>query len=219
MLGLQPDTNPSIGTASPSQPRRPFQECRRRSRCAGAAWSGLLLSDPRYSKLPSSERASDENSGAFPNYATWLERFPGTVLAFLWGFAEGSLFFILPDVPMSFVALFRPRRALLHMAAIVAGAVLAGWVMFTWSARSPIARSVVAHVPAVTPAMFDRAQHDLNDYGVGGTSLGPVRGIPYKVYAVEAPSHSALCGPSCFGQFRRGSGGSCLYGSDSRVLE
>ena len=88
--------------------------------------------------------------------------------------------------------MFRPRRALLHMAAIVAGAVLAGAVMFTWSAHSDRARGAVAHVPAVSSGMFDSADRDLNQYGVWGPSLGPVRGIPYKVYAVEAPAHSAL---------------------------
>ena len=78
-----------------------------------------------------------------------MMRWPGTVLVFLWGFAEGTLFFILPDVPLSFVALFLPRRALLHMAAIVAGAVLAGAVMFTWADHSPGARAGVAHVPEI----------------------------------------------------------------------
>jgi hypothetical protein len=116
----------------------------------------------------------------------------GTALAFLWGFAEGTLFFILPDVPLSFVALFRPRRALIHMAAIVAGAVLAGAVMFTWSSRSVVATQAVARVPAVSPAMFTRAENDWNQYGIWGASLGPLRGIPYKVYAVESPAHSGL---------------------------
>lgn len=114
------------------------------------------------------------------------------MLAFAWGFAEGSLFFILPDVLLSFTALFRPRRAVVHMAAIMIGAVLAGAVMFSWSAQTPAARHAVANVPAVTPAMFERAERDLREYGVAGTAFGPARGIPYKVYAVEAPAHSNL---------------------------
>jgi hypothetical protein len=127
-----------------------------------------------------------------PRWARWMTRWPGPALAFLWGFAEGTLFFILPDVPLSFVALFRPRRALLHMAAIVAGAVVAGAFMFTWSVRSADARAAVAHVPAVSPSMFVQAERDWNRYGVWGASLGPIRGIPYKVYAVEAPRYSGL---------------------------
>ena len=127
-----------------------------------------------------------------PASLAWMTQGPGTVLAFLWGFAEGTLFFILPDVALSFVAMFRPRRALLHMLAMAAGAVLAGAVMYTWSAHTPGARAAVAHVPAVSSAMFERAERDLNQHGIWAASLGPLRGIPYKVYAVEAPAHSAL---------------------------
>lgn len=130
-------------------------------------------------------------------WANWLTGRPGIALAFLWGFAEGTLFFILPDVPLSLAAMFRPRRALLHVAAIIAGAVLAGAVMFSWSASGwsaygPTARQAVAHVPLVTPAMFERAESDYRQFGIWAASWGPVRGIPYKVYAVEAPEHSSL---------------------------
>ena len=136
--------------------------------------------------------SSNTSRDSVPASLAWMMRWPGTALAFLWGFAEGTLFFILPDVPLSFVALFLPRRALLHMAAIVAGAVLAGAMMFSWSAHSPGAGAAVAHVPAVSSAMFEHADRDFNQYGIWGPSLGPLRGIPYKVYAVEAPAHSAL---------------------------
>jgi membrane protein YqaA with SNARE-associated domain len=113
-----------------------------------------------------------------PPWAEWLIRRPGTLLAFLWGFAEGTLFFILPDVLLSFTALFRPRRALVHMGAIVAGAVLAGTLMFTWSASGASARHAVARVPLVSPAMFERAERDFRQFGIWGVSMGPVRGIP-----------------------------------------
>ncbi len=129
---------------------------------------------------------------AVPPWANWLTRWPGIALVFLWGFAEGTLFFILPDVPLSLAAMFRPRRALIHLAAIVAAALLAGAVMFSWSARGPAARHAVAHVPLVTPAMFERAESDYRQFGIWAASKGPVRGIPYKVYAVEAPEHSSL---------------------------
>jgi hypothetical protein len=110
----------------------------------------------------------------------------------LWGFAEGTLFFILPDVPLSLAAMFRPRRALIHLAAIVAGALLAGAVMFSWATHGPTARHAVARVPLVTPAMFEHAESDYRQFGIWAASKGPTRGIPYKVYAVEAPEHSTL---------------------------
>jgi hypothetical protein len=49
-----------------------------------------------------------------------------------------------------------------------------------------------AEIPLVSPAMFERAERDFRQFGIWGVSMGPVRGIPYKVYAVEAPAHSAL---------------------------
>ncbi|HKM85189.1 MAG TPA: hypothetical protein VJW96_03220 [Terriglobales bacterium] len=129
---------------------------------------------------------------AVPPWGNWLTGWPGIALTFLWGFAEGTLFFILPDVPLSLAAMLRPRRALIHLAAIVGGALFAGAVMFSWSARGPAARHAVAQVPLVTPAMFDRAESDYRHFGVWAASGGPVRGIPYKVYAVEAPEHSSV---------------------------
>jgi hypothetical protein len=127
-----------------------------------------------------------------PPWADWLLRGPGILLCFLWGFAEGTLFFILPDVPLSLAALYWPRRALLHLAAIVSGAVLAGAVMFSWSAHSTNARLAVAQVPLVRAAMFERADSDYRQFGVWAVALGPERGIPYKIYAIEAPLHTSL---------------------------
>jgi len=129
---------------------------------------------------------------AVPPWVNWLTSWPGITLTFLWGFAEGTLFFILPDVPLSLAAMFRPRRAVIHLAAIVAGALLAGAVMFSWSARGPAARRAVAYVPLVTSAMFERAENDYGEFGFWAATKGPIRGIPYKVYAVEAPEHCSL---------------------------
>jgi hypothetical protein len=124
--------------------------------------------------------------------ARWLLGWQGNTLAFLWGFAEGTLFFILPDVPLSLTALYSAQRAFWQIWAIVAGALLGGSLMFSWSAQSPAARTAVARVPLISPAMFERVDRDFREYGVWGVSRGPLRGIPYKVYAVEAPAHSSL---------------------------
>jgi hypothetical protein len=60
-------------------------------------------------------------------------------------------------------------------------------LMFAWSAHSPAARSAVAHVPFVRSSMFDKV---VNGYAAEGSVAmlrGPMSGIPYKIYAVEAP--------------------------------
>ena len=127
-----------------------------------------------------------------PVWAQWMTHRPGIALAFLWGFAESTLFFILPDVLLSFVAMFRPRRAFAHLIATLMGAVLGGSVMYIWAMHGGGARHAVARVPAVSPVMFERAKQDWIRHGAWGMSLGPIRGIPYKVYAIEAPIQSTL---------------------------
>jgi hypothetical protein len=136
--------------------------------------------------------SSTAKTDAVPQWLEWLLRWPGIVLALAWGFAKGTLFFILPDVPLSLAALLRPRRALIHLTAILAGAVVAGAVMFTWSSRGPNAQAAVARVVLVSPRMFERAERDYKQFGAWAALVGPLRGIPYKVYAVEAREHSGL---------------------------
>jgi membrane protein YqaA with SNARE-associated domain len=125
------------------------------------------------------------------NQPAWSARIsgtPGIVLAFLWGFAEGTFFFVVPDVAISLAALLSPRRAWRHVLAAIAGALFAGALLFTWSSRNPqSAHNAVAHVPFVTAKMFAQVHLGYQTHGVTALLLGPLAGIPYKIYAVEAP--------------------------------
>jgi membrane protein YqaA with SNARE-associated domain len=60
------------------------------------------------------------------------------LIAFIWGLAEATLFFIVPDVYLGFVALFDWRRALRALAAPIAGAVLGGALMYALAAYSEL---------------------------------------------------------------------------------
>jgi len=126
----------------------------------------------------------------------WVERLlgrPGLVLAFLWGLAEGTLFFVVPDVIITLAAMFRPRRALAHAAAAVAGAVLAGALMYSWALSAPdSARAAVDAVPFVDSNVLVVASIDFYYDGARAVIYGPLRGIPYKVYAVAAPPYMSL---------------------------
>ena len=117
---------------------------------------------------------------------------PGVVLAGLWGFAEGTLLFIVPDVLLSLAAMLGGRRALRHVMSATAGALAAGGLLFAWSAASPAAQSVVGQVPFVSPQMFEAVDRAYQHQGAWAPLLGPLSGIPYKVYAVEAPRHVSL---------------------------
>lgn len=123
------------------------------------------------------------------SWGDWIEGSTGAGLAFLWGFAEGTFFFVVPDVAISLVALVRPRHAWRHIAAAIAGSLLAGIILFAWSSQSPqSAGRAVARVPLVSPGMFMEVDHGFRRHGQSAVMLGPLYGIPYKIYAVEAPA-------------------------------
>jgi len=112
---------------------------------------------------------------------------------FAWGFAEATLFFIVPDVLLTLVALFSFRRSARVLACILLGAVAGGTLMFYWGAKDPAqARQVVLHVPFVSQAMFDKTQHSFQHDGILALTKGPGNGIPYKVYCVQAGEYSGL---------------------------
>jgi len=126
-------------------------------------------------------------------FEEWLIGWPGVTLAFLWGVAEGCFFFLVPDILITLAAIFSPRRSLVHLAAVVSGSLLGGGSMYAWAASQPAnARAAVARVPFVAVSMFDTVAADLQRDGAWGLCRGPLSGIPYKVYAVEAPPYVPL---------------------------
>jgi hypothetical protein len=111
-----------------------------------------------------------------------------------WGAAEGSLFFVVPDVLISLVALRRGFRLGAIVAVIAAaGAMLGGSLIHGWSARDPdAARAAVAAVPAVSETMIVDAEADMVREGWLLAALkGPLTSTPYKVYAMLAPARGA----------------------------
>jgi membrane protein YqaA with SNARE-associated domain len=110
---------------------------------------------------------------------------------FIWGFAEATLFFIVPDVLLTFIALYSFRRSVNVLAFILLGALVGGTLMFYAGQRSPEqAKSVVLRVPFVSSAMFDRTQQSFEHNGIWALTKGPASGIPYKVYCVQASRYS-----------------------------
>jgi hypothetical protein len=114
-------------------------------------------------------------------------------LGFFWGLAEATLFFIVPDVLFTLVALFSFRRSARVVACILLGALCGGTIMFYLGAKNPAqAKTVVLRVPFVSIAMFDKTQQSFQSDGIWALTKGPGNGIPYKVYCVQASRHSGL---------------------------
>lgn len=104
-----------------------------------------------------------------------------------WGLAEAVVFFIVPDVLLSVLALDRPRRALRACLYATAGAV-AGGVGVYLSARSDpaVLEALYLSLPGVHEGLLARVARDLESLGLTGLFLGPLSGTPYKLYALEA---------------------------------
>ncbi|MGH6960174.1 MAG: hypothetical protein ACREE7_06815, partial [Dongiaceae bacterium] len=110
--------------------------------------------------------------------------------ALLWGFAEATLFFIVPDVLLTALAIWRGRRVAL-IAAIwaVAGALIGGAVMRHWGAADPAgAAAAVAQVPAISASSIAASHGDMAADGLMPVLVGGFAGAPYKTFAIGAPS-------------------------------
>src|SRR5260221_10338576 len=107
---------------------------------------------------------------------------PPSWLGFLWGFAEGPLFFIIPDLILSWSSLAGARCGIKMLGAILAGAVVAGLCLYASSAWQPdSARSAVASVPFVRARMFNKVEEDYRTHGVFGIFYTVWTWFPDKV--------------------------------------
>lgn len=109
--------------------------------------------------------------------------------ALIWGFAEATLFFIVPDVLLTAVAVWRGRRAALRAVAwTIAGAVIGGGLVYGWAARDHAgAVALIERLPAISPAMIAGVGDALDRMGAGAMTIGALSGVPYKIYAAMAP--------------------------------
>ena len=108
-------------------------------------------------------------------------------LAGAWGLAESTLFFIVPDVHLSWVALKSYRRAMIACAWATTAALLGGAIIWWLGATRPDSvRAVFDWIPAIGPAMIDDVANQLDSRGINALFIGPLIGTPYKIYALEA---------------------------------
>lgn len=108
-------------------------------------------------------------------------------ISFGWGLAEGMLFFLVPDMILSVIALHSLRRSLGCCLWAVAGAMAGGTVMYLWGHHDPVvALRVVDAVPAIPADMLVKVHTALSTDGLPAMIWGPLIGIPYKIYAVQS---------------------------------
>jgi hypothetical protein len=118
-----------------------------------------------------------------------------------WSAAEAAIFFLVADIPISWIAVRSGTRAAV-LAAIVAAvaSVVGALAIFFWAGRDPIgAAATMASLPAIDPALIAKAAQD---YQKGALAMleGSFSGTPFKLYALEAakdPDYSLLLLAPC----------------------
>jgi membrane protein YqaA with SNARE-associated domain len=114
---------------------------------------------------------------------------PDTLLAVTWGLAEATMFFIVPDVLLTRIAILRGwRQALRACCWALAGAMVGGALVYYAAATghsTGLARWF-DWLPGISPSLLAQAHDGLEDHGLVVLWRGAFGGIPYKLYAMQA---------------------------------
>lgn len=130
-----------------------------------------------------------EEGGA---HAGGAQRWP-LMVGLLWGAAEATVFFIVPDVWISFMTLRGVPHGIRAFVGAVPGAVAGGTALAIFARSDPeAARALVDAVPGVTPEVMARAADLAGAAQPWGMILGSVSGLPYKTFAVLLASEMPL---------------------------
>lgn len=101
-----------------------------------------------------------------------------------WGFAEATLFFVIPDVLLTYVAVRHGfARAGRAAAWATAGAVAGGLLMWCWGKGAVPA---MLALPAIDDALVAAARTGVAGEGSAALVGGAFQGVPYKLYAAAA---------------------------------
>ncbi|MBB63813.1 MAG: hypothetical protein CMO81_01990 [Waddliaceae bacterium] len=112
------------------------------------------------------------------------------LLALIWGFAEATLFFIIPDVFLSLIALKNLRLGIKACVWALIGALIGGLLMYFWAIWDYGGVLVVIEkIPAINQKMITQVAEEVNGIGIRAVFLGPPQGIPYKLYAIQSAHH------------------------------
>lgn len=109
-------------------------------------------------------------------------------LVAVWAFAEATLFFIVVDLPISWIAVGHGRRRVVLAVLVAAGAAAAGGALtYAWAGADPVgARGAMAALPGIDAETIAEAQRRFAAAPATAMFAGAFTGIPYKLYALAA---------------------------------
>lgn len=106
--------------------------------------------------------------------------------AFLWGFAEASLFFIIPDVFLSFASINYPKTAIKACLITALGACLGGTLLYYWGYYDyQSATWLLSKIPGIYPSQIEQVKELTLASPYTSLLFAPLKGTPYKIYAAS----------------------------------
>ncbi len=112
-----------------------------------------------------------------------------SVLSAVWGFAEGTIFFILPDVLLSYLALKKNEPIIRYAVFALIGALIGGSLLYWLGANFHSTWwHIIESVPAINQELMQKVATWMEADGIKAILLGPTQGLPYKTFAVQAYS-------------------------------
>lgn len=142
-------------------------------------------------------------------------------IAATWGTAEATVFFIVPDLWTSWLALHDPKRGMATTLSALTGALVGGAANYWVAQRMDPADTerVLTSIPGISKTMIANVERELDDKGWSGLVLGPTRGVPYKIYArtlahgnASFAKFMALSVPARMGRFLAVTAGAAALG-------
>ena len=101
----------------------------------------------------------------------------------VWGYAEATRFFVVPDVLVGWIAPHGTRHGIRSALAATAGAVLGGAAVHRDAAAE---HARLTEIPGISEAMLDDAAQRFAQKGWAAVMRAPIDGIPYKIYAARS---------------------------------
>ena len=109
------------------------------------------------------------------------------IIGFVWGYAEGGIFFLVPDIYITFATLFSFKSGYRAWGYSIAGSTLAVLTIYAVMGYTSIPYfEVLANTPGISSEMISGVTNELKRQGVPYTPLLIVGGIPLKVYSASA---------------------------------
>jgi len=114
---------------------------------------------------------------------------------FWWGLAEGTFFFIVPDVYISFAAIFSLRVGAVAWLFSIAGSAVAIAVIYILTTMPGLDYlGFLESIPGISGPLIERVGTELAAEGLPYTPFLVLGGVPLKVYGALAFSHGLSLG-------------------------